>query len=343
MLFQEIKIRDIAFRNCIFLSPMCQYSAVEGLAQDWHFVHYGSMAVGGLGLVMLEATAVSAEGRISVSDLGLWSQAQTEKLSSIVKFVQAQGAKIGIQLAHAGRKAAGDVAPRILAPSALRYSNHYNQPDEMNESDIEKVIADFKNAALLSLHAGFDVVELHMAHGYLMHQYLSPISNYRKDRWGGSLQNRFALPIEVVKAVREVWPLNLPLFVRISATDWVDGGWDLDQSILFAQELKKYNVDLIDCSSGGLSPDQKISLGPNYQVSFAHAIKQQAKIMTGAVGLITEVLQADQILKDKKADVIFLGRELLRQPHWALAAAEILNEDISWPKQYERAKGRFSL
>ncbi len=340
MLFNEIKIREVSFRNRVFLSPMCQYSAKDGLAQDWHLVHYGSMAVGGLGLVMLEATAVSAEGRISVSDLGLWNLAQADKLAAIVRFVQAQGAKIGIQLAHAGRKAAGDVALQIVAPSALRYSDDYNQPKEMNEADIEKVIADFKNAALLSLQAGFDVVELHMAHGYLLHQYLSPISNHRRDRWGGSLQNRFALPIAVVKAVREVWPLNLPMFVRISATDWVEDGWDLDQSILFVQELKKYNVDLIDCSSGGLSPVQKITLGPGYQVPFSHAIKQQAKIMTGAVGLITEALQANKIILDNKADVIFLGRELLREPHWALVAAEKLGVSTWWPKQYERAKGK---
>ncbi len=340
MLFDQLKIRDIVFRNRIFLSPMCQYSATDdGQAQDWHMVHYGSMAVGGVSLVMLEATAVSPEGRISIRDLGLWNSTQAEKLMPIVRFAKSQGAKIGLQLAHAGRKAASDVAEEIVAPSAIKYSSDYSQPKAMSESDIEKVISDFKNSASLALQAGFEVIELHMAHGYLLHQCLSPISNQRKDRWGGGLQNRFSLPIAVTKAVREVWPLHLPLFVRISATDWVEGGWDLEQSILLVNELKKYNVDLIDCSSGGLSPMQKITVGPGYQVPFSHAIKQQAQVMTGAVGMITDAKQANQILLDKKADVVFLARELLRQPHWPLAAAEVLCVSTWWPKQYERAKG----
>ncbi len=341
----------MVFRNRIAISPMCQYSAVDGFASDWHLVHLGSRAVGGAALIIQEATAVSPEGRISPGDLGLYHAKHVEKLQQITSFIERQGAVPGIQLAHAGRKA-GCAMPweggrqlkekdggwKTVAPFAIPFYPEDAAPVELDLTGIEKVISDFGVAAERSLQAGYRVVEIHAAHGYLIHQFLSPLSNKRTDQYGGSFENRIRLLLEVVASVQRVWPKNLPLFVRLSATDWVDGGWNPDEAVLLAILLKEEGVDLIDCSSGGMVPDARIPVGPGFQVAFAEKIKKEAGILTSAVGLITEAKQAEDILRSGSADLILFGRESLREPYFPLKAAAELNDDIIWPLQYVRAK-----
>jgi 2,4-dienoyl-CoA reductase-like NADH-dependent reductase (Old Yellow Enzyme family) len=352
VLFSEIRLRDVSFRNRIFVSPMCQYSAIDGVPNAWHMVHLGSRAVGGAGLVMVEAAGVSSEGRISPYDLGLWSDAQRDAFGPIVQFIKEQGAVAGIQLAHAGRKGSTD-APwfngggpvaeanggwQPLAPCALPFTAAHTVPHALTKAEMDAVVQQFADATRRAYVAGFDVVEVHMAHGYLLHEFLSPITNQRTDEYGGSLENRARLPLAVARAVREIWPAERPVFVRLSVTDWVNGGWDLGQSIQFAQWLKQLGIDLIDCSSGGLTADAKVPAAPGFQVPFAAAIREKAGIPTGAVGLITEPAQAEQIIVTGEADVVLLARELLRDPYWPLHAARRLNVDVTWPKQYLRAK-----
>lgn len=350
-LFSRFKLRGLEFKNRIFVSPMCQYSAQDGMADTWHLVHLGSRAVGGAGLVMVEAAAVAPEGRISPYDLGLWSERHAEALAPIARFIREQGAAPAIQLAHAGRKASTD-APwlsrsplgpgnggwQVVAPSAVPFAPGSPLPRELDVAELDGVVAAFAVAARRCLAAGFEVAEIHMAHGYLLHQFLSPLSNRRDDVYGGSLENRARLPLRVARAVREVWPQDLPLFVRISATDWVEGGWDLAQSLQLCRWLKEEGVNLIDCSSGGLTPDARIPAGPGFQTPFAAAIRQEAGIAVGAVGLITSPEQAEQIVATGLADAVFLARELLRDPYWPLHAARKLGVEVPWPLQYERAK-----
>ena len=350
-LFSPIQLRELLIRNRIFVSPMCQYSAHDGIAGSWHMVHYGSRAVGGAGLVMFEATAVAPEGRISPNDLGIWNDEQAKALAPIVEFIKVHGAVPAIQLAHAGRKAstglpwqggkplnpiAGGWEP--VAPSSLPFGPEHLTPRELSFKEIKTIVDAFTDAGQRALTAGFEVVEIHMAHGYLLHEFLSPISNQRDDEYGGSFESRIRLPLQVSKAVREIWPEHLPVFTRISATDWVEQGWDLQQSIQLAQQLKVCGVDLIDCSSGGLLPDVNIPEEPGFQVPFASAIRDKAGVATGAVGLITEAEQAEQIITTNQADVVFLARQLLRDPYWALHAAQVLQVDVHWPHQYQRAK-----
>jgi len=350
-LFSELKIKKVKFRNRIFVSPMCQYSSHDSMPTDWHLVHLGSRAVGGAALVITEATSVSAEGRISPYDLGIWNNQQLAAFLPITDFIKKQGAVPGIQLAHAGRKASthrpwesgGPLKPeenpwQTLAPSPLPFAPEYPAPKEMNSEDMEIVINQFRQAAVNSLQAGFQVLELHMAHGYLLHQFLSPLSNHRGDEYGGDFENRIRFPMMVTRAVREAWPDDLPFFVRISCTDWVDDGWDLEQSIELSRRLKAAGVDLIDCSSGGLLPGVKISVAPGYQVPFAEKIKKSAGILTAAVGLITQPLQAEKIIASGQADAVLLAREILRNPYWPQQAAKVLGVDIPWPPQYLRAK-----
>jgi 2,4-dienoyl-CoA reductase-like NADH-dependent reductase (Old Yellow Enzyme family) len=351
-LFTSIRLREIEFRNRVFVSPMCQYSSIDGMPSDWHFVHLGSRAVGGAGLVMVEATGVTPEGRISPHDSGIWSDAHRAAFAPIARFIKEQGAVAGIQLAHAGRKASTD-KPWLgggpistdhdgwqpIAPSALPFSPKHNMPRAMTKTEIDTVITAFADAARRALAAGFEVVELHAAHGYLLHEFLSPLSNQRTDDYGGKLENRMRLPLEVARTVRAVWPSHLPLFVRISATDWVGGGWDLEQSIVFCRRLKDIGVDFVDCSSAALVPDAKVPAGPGFQVPFAQAIRKEVGVATGAVGLITQASQAEQIVATGQADAVLLARELLRDPYWPLHAAHKLGAQIDyWPKQYLRAK-----
>ena len=351
-LFSSIKIREKTFKNRIFVSPMCQYSSENGLPGDWHMVHLGTRAVGGAALVMVEATAVSPEGRISPRDSGIWSQEHSEAFERITAFIKEQGAVPAIQLAHAGRKASTDTPWRgdkplghedggwePVAPSAIPFGPASPRPRSLTPQEIDRLILQFADAAKRSLSAGFEVLELHMAHGYLLHEFLSPISNHREDRFGGSLENRVRFPLKVVRAVRAVWPEHLPLFVRISCTDWVEGGWDLDQSIKFCEMLKGEGVDLIDCSSGAMVPDAVIPAGPGFQVPFAASIRKEVGIATGAVGFITSPAQAEQITATGQADVVLLAREMLRNPYWPLQTAQSLRVDVPWPKQYLRAKG----
>ncbi|WP_319408362.1 NADH:flavin oxidoreductase/NADH oxidase [uncultured Desulfosarcina sp.] len=350
-LFTPLKLRSVEFKNRIFVSPMCQYSSEDGMANDWHLVHLGSRAVGGAAMVMVEATAVSPEGRISPGDCGMWTDGQATAFTPITRFIARQNCVPGIQLAHAGRKASTD-APwhggRALgepeggwtpvAPSPLAFSEASPVPREMTQADIDALIGQFVAAAGRCLDAGFQVLELHMAHGYLLHEFLSPLSNRRTDQYGGSAANRMRLPLQVTAAVRETWPDHLPLFVRLSCTDWVDGGWDLAQSIELSRRLKKTGVDLIDCSSAGMVPDAKIPVGPGFQVPLAAAIRDQAHIATGAVGLVTHAVQAEQIVGTGQADAVLLAREMLRDPYWPLHAARILDTAVPWPRQYARAK-----
>lgn len=348
-LFSAFSLRGLEFRNRVFVSPMCQYSSRDGMPNDWHIVHLGSRAVGGAGLVCVEATGVSPEGRISPGDTGLWSDEHARAFEPVAAFVKSQGARAGIQLAHAGRKASTHVpwrggkplsveegAWQTLAPSAVPFGD-WPAPREMTRGDVEEVVRQFADAARRALGAGFDVVELHMAHGYLLHEFLSPLSNRRDDEFGGSLENRARFPLLVAEAVRAVWPDGLPLFARISATDWVEGGWDLEQSILFSRMLKERGVDLIDCSSGGLVPGARIPVAPGYQVPFAERIRAEAGVATGAVGLVNEPAQAEEIISTGKADVVFLARAELRDPYWPLHAARLLGAQAPWPVQYERA------
>ena len=349
-LFEKYKIRGITFRNRIWVSPMCQYSSEDGLPTDWHLVHLGSRAVGGAGLVIQEATGVSPEGRISPKDAGIWSDAHTEAYKKITSFIKSQGSVAGIQLAHAGRKAS-TAEPwnggkkideksggwEVVAPSAIAFNEFYPTPREMTLADIEKVTTDFVTAAKRAVEAGFEVIEIHAAHGYLFHEFLSPLSNKRTDEYGGSLENRMRFPLETASKVRETVPQNLPVFVRISATDWTENGWDLVQSIEFCRQLKEIGIDLIDVSTGGNVPDAKIPVAPNYQVSFAKEIREKVKIATGAVGMITEPQQAEEILKKGEADAVLIAREFLRDPYFPFRAAQELGGEVDIPRQYGRA------
>lgn len=350
-LFDPLKIRDITFANRVFVSPMCEYSSTEGFANDWHFVHLGSRAVGGAGLVFTEATAVLPEGRISPQDLGIWMDDHIAPLARIVRFIHGQGSVAGMQLAHAGRKAStyrpwegtGMIAEsaggwkKVVAPSPLVFADHYPMPQALTTDGIQDVVEAFSAAARRACGAGFGVLEIHAAHGYLLHEFLSPLSNQRSDNYGGSFENRTRMLREVVTAVRQVWPEGAPLFVRISATDWVDGGWDIQQSVELARQLKKLGADLIDCSSGGNVAQARIPVGPGYQTPFAEQIRREAGIMTGAVGMITLSAQAEQIILAGQADAVLLAREMLRDPYWPLRAARELGQPISWPVQYLRA------
>ena len=350
-LFEPLAIRSITFKNRIAVSPMCQYSSKDGFANDWHLVHLGSRAVGGAALVIAEATAVSPEGRISPGDLGIWKDEHIEFLRRITSFITAHNAVPGIQLAHAGRKAshhvpwngnksltANEGAWQTLAPSAVPYHESEPAPKEMTLEDIKQLIEDFAAATKRALEAGFKVIEIHGAHGYLFNEFLSPLSNFRADEYGGSFENRIRLLLEITTATRKIIGEALPLFVRISTTDWVEGGWTEEDSIKLAIELKAAGADLIDCSSGGNSPLQKIAIGPMYQVPFAAAVKEEANILTGAVGLITSATEAEGIISSGQADMVLLARELLRDPYFPLHAAHELSAEIAWPKQYERAK-----
>jgi 2,4-dienoyl-CoA reductase-like NADH-dependent reductase (Old Yellow Enzyme family) len=351
-LFSVLRLRGLEFRNRVFVSPMCQYSSRDGLANDWHMVHLGSRAVGGAALVCAEATAVSPEGRISPADAGLWSDAHAEALRPIAAFIRSQGSVAGVQLAHAGRKASTDLPWRgggplsedeggwqTLAPSALPFAEGHIVPREMKADDFDAVVTQFRDTAVRAHEAGFDVIELHMAHGYLLHEFLSPLSNRREDDYGGSFENRVRFPLRVTEAVRAVWPERLPLFVRISATDWAEGGWDLEQSVEFSVRLRASGVDLVDCSSGGVVPGVKIPIGPGYQVPFAAAVRERARIATGAVGMITEPQQAEEIIARGEADAVLLARAMLRDPYWTLHAAKALGVKAHWPVQYGRADG----
>jgi len=350
-LFSPLKIRDITLRHRILVSPMCQYSSEDGFASDWHLVHLGSRAVGGAALVFTEATAVTPEGRISPHDLGIWKDEHVEMLSRITRFVRSQGAVPGIQLAHSGRKGStrrpweqpGGAVPKSaggwtpVAPSAIAFDPTYAVPMALDERGIRAVVQAFADAAGRALDAGFQAIGIHSAHGYLLHEFLSPLANKRTDAYGGSLENRARLLRDVVSAVRGVWPERLPLFVRISATDWVDGGWDLEQSVELVKQIKPLGVDLIDCSSGGTVPNAKIPFVAGYQVPFAQAIRERAGILTGAVGLITSREQAEKIVSEGKADAVLMAREFLRHPYWPLAAAREVGQPIAWPAQYLRA------
>jgi len=350
-LFDPLTIRGVTLRNRIVVSPMCQYSCEDGLANEWHFVHLGSRAVGGAGLVMAEATAVEARGRISPQDLGLWSDAHIEPLARIVRFIHSQGATAGIQLAHAGRK--GSTArpwegggrleanqggwKDVVAPSAVPFSPDYPMPAEISAQGIAEVVRAFGEAARRAQQAGYRVVEIHAAHGYLLHEFFSPLSNHRGDAYGGSFENRTRMVREVAEAIRRYWPEKYPLFIRISATDWTEGGWDVEQSVELARMLQPLGVDLVDCSSGGNVAGAKIPIAPGYQTKFAERIRQSAGILTGAVGMITSAVQAEQILRSGQADVVLLARQMLRDPYWPLHAAGELGHAASWPVQYQRA------
>jgi 2,4-dienoyl-CoA reductase (NADPH2) len=356
-LFTPLSIRGVTFRNRIGVSPMCQYSCTDGLADDWHLVHLGSRAVGGAGLVFVEATAVTPQGRISPGDMGLWDDRHIAPLRRIAEFVRRMGAVPGIQLAHAGRKASclppWEGGAKILspadggwitsAPCPLPFSDHEPTPAPLDEAGIKAVREAFVAAAKRAVAAGFEVVELHAAHGYLMHQFLSPISNVRTDAYGGPLENRMRLPLETADAIREVLPVDMPFFTRLSATDWVDGGWDLEQSVVLARKLAAVGVDLIDVSTGGLVPTAKIPIGPGFQVPFAEAIRREARVLTSAVGFITQPEQAQAVIEEEKADLVLLGREMLREPYWPIKAYSALGgpgADAPWPVQYGYAVKR---
>jgi 2,4-dienoyl-CoA reductase-like NADH-dependent reductase (Old Yellow Enzyme family) len=350
-LFSPLKIREVELRNRIAVSPMCQYSCEDGMATDWHLVHLGSRAVGGAALVIAEASGVEARGRISPGDLGIWNDEQIAPLARITSFVRSQGAVPGIQLAHAGRKASthvpwdkgGSVIPESeggwipVAPSAIPFRDGDTVPPELSKSEIRIVVSAFAEAARRALKAGFQLVEIHAAHGYLIHEFLSPLSNIRTDEYGGSLENRMRFALEVTEAVRSVWPSSLPLFMRISASDWAPGGWTIDDSVELAKRLRRLGVDLIDCSSGGLVLHAKIELGPAYQAPFAERIRRETGILTGAVGLITDPHQADGIIREGRADLILLAREFLRDPYFPLHAAKTLGVEVPAPVQYKRA------
>lgn len=353
-LLEPLAIRDVTFANRVFVSPMCQYSSEDGYANDWHLVHLGSRAVGGAGLVLTEATAVLPEGRISPQDLGIWNDGHLDMLGKIVKFIHAQGSIAGTQLAHAGRKAStrrpweptGTVPvseggwENVVAPSAVAFADNYPTPHALTTDGINQVVEAFAAAARRACQAGFRVVEVHAAHGYLIHEFLSPLSNQREDNYGGSFENRTRVCREIVAAVRAAWPKELPLFVRISATDWAEGGWNIEESVQLARELKTMGVDLVDCSSGGSVPHAHIPVGPGYQVAFAERIRREAEIMTGAVGMITSAAQAEQIVRTGQADAVIMAREFLRDPYWPLRAARELDEAVAWPVQYLRAAPR---
>ncbi len=349
-LFSPLTIKNVTFKNRIAVSPMCQYSSSSGFANDWHLVHLGSRAVGGSGLIIFEATAVSPEGRISPGDLGIWHDDHVPMLKRINEFITSQGAVPGIQLAHAGRKASHHVpwnggnaltknegGWQTVAPSSIPFSEDDSLPVELNMDGIRKVIHDFKTAAKRALDAGFKIIEIHAAHGYLIHEFYSSYSNKRTDDYGGSFDNRICLLLEIIDNINEVWPADYPLFVRISATDWIDGGWNIEDSIRLAKILKDHHVDLVDCSTGGNVPGVKIPIGPCYQLPFAEKIKKEAGIMTGAVGMITTAAEAESIITNQQADIVLLAREFLRDPYFPLHAAKELQFDYNWPLQYLRA------
>ena len=351
-LFSPLTIRGLTLPNRIAVSPMCEYSSIDGFANDWHLVHLGSRAVGGAGLVFTEATAVVPDGRISPEDLGIWKDEHIPMLARIASFIREHGAVAGMQLAHAGRKAStaapwnggkpigvenGGWSP-LVAPSAIPFAEGYQTPVALDEAGIRSLVASFTDAARRALDAGVQVIEIHAAHGYLINEFLSPLSNTRTDAYGGSFENRTRFLRQIVEAVRAVWPDNLPLFVRISATEWTDGGWDIEQSVELARAIAPLGVDLIDCSSGGNVPRVRIPLGPGYQVPLAARVRAESGVPTGAVGLITSAPQADEIVRSGKADLVFLAREELRDPYFPLHAARELGAHIAWPKQYLRAK-----
>ncbi len=350
-LFTPLTLKSVTFKNRIVMSPMCEYSSVDGFANEWHLVHLGSRAVGGAGLIITEATAVSPEGRISASDLGIWKNAHLDKLKTIVSFIHQQGCVAGIQLAHAGRKASFP-APwkgtaqvkqeeggwQTVSAGNIPFNAGDNPPEALTLEGIQKVINDFSAAAQRALTAGFKVIEIHAAHGYLIHQFLSPLSNPRTDEYGGSFENRVRLLTDIIKGVQSVWPANLPLLVRISATDWAPGGWNENDSVRLAVLLKDLGIDLVDCSTGGIAPGIKIPLAPGYQVPFAAQVKKESGMPTGAVGLITTAAEAEDILVKEQADLVIMARELLRDPYFPLHAARELETETEWPVQYLRAK-----
>jgi 2,4-dienoyl-CoA reductase-like NADH-dependent reductase (Old Yellow Enzyme family) len=351
-LFSPLTLRDVTFRNRVAVSPMCQYSAEEGRVTDWHLAHLGARAQGGAGLIITEAAAVAPEGRISPQDVGIWRDDQLDSLARVVRFLHDHGAVAGIQLAHAGRKAStarpweghgpldsdsGGWRP-VVGASPLPFAEGYPTPEPLDAGGIRRVVESFRTATERALAAGFKVVELHAAHGYLLHSFLSPLTNQRSDEYGGSFDGRTRLVLEVVQAVRDAWPDTLPLFLRISCTDWVDGGWTLQDSVALAMKAASLGIDLVDCSSGGLLPTAPIPLKPGYQVPFAQELRAEAGVATGAVGLITEPAHADQIVRSGQADLVLLGRQLLREPHWPLRAARELGQEVAWPLQYERAR-----
>jgi len=352
MLFTPLSLRDITLRNRIAVSPMCQYSAKDGRASDWHLVHLGSRAVGGAALVVFEATAVEARGRISPADLGIWDDSQVEPLARIVRFVEGQGAVACLQLAHAGRKASvrppwvdggaplheEDGGWEVVGPSPIPFAPGHPVPSSLEARDLHLIGQAFAQGARRAGEAGFRAIELHAAHGYLLHQFLSPLSNRREDGYGGTFEGRTRLVREVVRAVRQVWPERLPLLVRLSATDWVDGGWDIEASVELARGLRELGVDLIDTSSGGTSPNARVPMGPGYQTAFAERIRREAGIATGAVGMITAPEQAEHVLRTGQADLVLLAREMLRDPYWPLHAGSRLREAAPWPLPYQRAR-----
>jgi 2,4-dienoyl-CoA reductase-like NADH-dependent reductase (Old Yellow Enzyme family) len=351
-LFAPLSLRGVTLKNRIALSPMCQYSATDGLATDWHLVHLGARAVGGAGLILAEATAVAPEGRISPGDLGLWREEQVEPLARIARFIREQGAVAGIQLAHAGRKAstakpweggaplapdAGGWAP-VRGASPVPFAEGYPTPEPLEDQELKGIVDAFTTASERALRAGFQVVEIHGAHGYLLHSFSSPLSNRRTDEYGGSFENRTRLLREVVAGIRVSWPRELPLLLRISCTDWIEGGWGPDDSVALARAVKPLGVDLVDCSSGGIHPSAVPPVGPGYQVPFAERIRREAEMPTGAVGLITDPVQADEVIRTGQADLVLLGRRLLREPAWPLRAARALGQEVAWPVQYLRGK-----
>jgi|SRR5579859_1243726 len=351
-LFEPLKMRSIELAHRIVVSPMCQYSCEDGFANDWHFVHLGTRAVGRAAAVIAEATAVTADGRISPQDLGIWKDEHVEPLRRIFSFVAENGSVPGMQLAHAGRKASTNqpwnggkpISPAeggwtpIFAPSALPFAEGYQTPRALTLAEIGQIVQAFVAAAQRAEAAGAKMIELHGAHGYLLHSFFSPLSNQRTDRYGGPFENRIRLACEIVTAVRKVWPEKYPLWIRISATDWVEGGWSVEESVELARVLKPLGVDLFDCSSGGNVPRVRIPVGPGYQAAFAEKIRREAGVMTGAVGMITEPAQADQIVRSRQADIVILARQFLREPYWPLLAAHALGQEIKWPAQYERAR-----
>jgi 2,4-dienoyl-CoA reductase-like NADH-dependent reductase (Old Yellow Enzyme family) len=353
-LLTPLAIRGLTFRNRIGVSPMCQYCAHEGFADDWHLVHLGSRAVGGAALVVVEATAVTRDGRITPGDMGIWTDQHVEPLARIARFVHSQGSIAGIQLAHAGRKASCDLPWKggarlktpeqggwtVVAPSPIPFNEGDPPSRPLDQAGIDAIVTAFEVAGRRALAAGFKVIEIHAAHGYLLHEFLSPLSNHRTDQYGGSLENRMRLLLQVAERLRALMPRDLPLFVRISATDWVEGGWDIEQSVALAKQLRERGVDLIDVSSGGMTPKANIPIGKAYQVPFARQIRQETGIKTAAVGLITEAHQADEIITGGAADIVFLAREMLREPYWAIKAEQELGGEPTWPIQYGYAVKR---
>lgn len=350
-LFSKVKIRDLEFRNRIFMPPMCQYSANDGVLNEWHITHYLTRSIGGVGGIIVEASAVEPRGRITPNDLGIYNDLQENEFSKLTRLVKEHGAKIGIQLAHAGRKASNDVPWRneqtldvshggwdVIAPSPIPFDNESLVPKEMTRKDILEVLNAFESAAKRAVRAGFEFIEIHMAHGYLLHEFLSPLTNKRNDDFGPSFEKRIRFPLDVAQKIRSAIPKDMPLFVRISATDWIDGGWDVDQSIDFAKRLKKIGVDLIDVSTAGISPEAVIPADFGFQTKFSSMIRQKSNILTGSVGMIVDPYQAEHILCTEQSDIVLLGRELLRNPYWPLHAAKILKQNINWPLQYLRAK-----